>query len=240
MAKENSFLIKKNIDSEELAKFEKLAGTWWDQEGDFKPLHDINPTRTKYISDNSTIQNARVLDVGCGGGILTEALVELGANVTGIDMSEKPLEVARLHALQSGKEIDYLETTAEELSEIGLPSFDIVTCLEMLEHVPDYTSTVEACSRLVRKGGDVFFSTINRNPKAYALAVLGAEYILGLLPKGTHNYMKFIRPAELAIAAESSGLLVKEIIGFRYNPFTRNCQLTSDVDVNYLIHAKKL
>ena len=239
MAKENSFLIEKNIDSDELEKFEKLAGTWWDKEGDFKSLHDINPIRTKYISDNSTIQNARVLDVGCGGGILTEALSELGADVTGIDMSKKPLEVARLHALQAGKEIDYIETTAEELLEMPPLLFDIVTCLEMLEHVPDYTSTIKACSRLVRRGGDVFFSTINRNPKAYALAVLGAEYILGLLPKGTHNYTKFIRPAELAIAAENAGLQVKEIIGFRYNPFTRNCKLTSDVDVNYLIHAQK-
>ncbi len=228
-----------NIDNEELAKFERLAHRWWDTEGDFKALHDINPARVGYISDNAKISNASLLDVGCGGGILTEAFCNLGAKVTGIDMSKKPLEIARMHAMESEQEIEYLELTAERLASQQPNSFDTVTCLEVLEHVPDFGSTVNACAELAKKGGNLFFATINRNPKAYALAILGAEYILGLLPKGTHDYVKLIRPAELAITIRKSGLTIIDIVGLRYNPFSRNARICSDVDVNYIIHAKK-
>jgi 2-polyprenyl-6-hydroxyphenyl methylase/3-demethylubiquinone-9 3-methyltransferase len=228
-----------NVDPEELRKFEALAHRWWDPEGDFKPLHDLNPVRLKYVEDHADLRGAPVLDVGCGGGILTESMAKLGANVTGIDMAEKPLSVARLHALETGAQIEYLASTAEDLAELRAGGFGTVTCLEMLEHVPDFTSTVQACADLAAPGGNVFFSTINRNPKAYALAVVGAEYIMGLLPKGTHDYAKFIRPSQLAGAVRHAGLELKEIIGMRYNPFTRRCTLSSDVDVNYLLYARK-
>jgi 2-polyprenyl-6-hydroxyphenyl methylase/3-demethylubiquinone-9 3-methyltransferase len=228
-----------NVDPEELGKFEALAHRWWDPEGDFKPLHDINPVRLQYVQEHAKLLAAPVLDVGCGGGILAEGMAELGARVTGIDMAEKPLNVARLHALESGAEVEYLTSTAEAMAEQRRESFGTVTCMEMLEHVPDFASTVQACADLTTPGGDVFFSTINRNPKSYALAVVGAEYILGLLPKGTHDYAKFIRPSELSAAVRQAGLELKEIIGMRYNPLTRSCRLSSDVDVNYLLYARK-
>jgi 2-polyprenyl-6-hydroxyphenyl methylase/3-demethylubiquinone-9 3-methyltransferase len=228
-----------NVDSQEIQKFEALAHRWWDPEGDFKPLHDINPLRMRYISQLTQLQGSAVLDVGCGGGILTESLALAGANVTGIDMAESPLAVARLHALESGSQIEYLATTAEALALAHPARFEVVTCLEMLEHVPDFSSTVQACADLTASGGHLVFSTINRNPKAYALAIVGAEYILSLLPKGTHDYDKFIKPAELAAAVRQAGLDLVEITGMRYNPFNRQCSLSQDIDVNYLLHARK-
>ncbi|MEJ2087152.1 MAG: bifunctional 2-polyprenyl-6-hydroxyphenol methylase/3-demethylubiquinol 3-O-methyltransferase UbiG [Gammaproteobacteria bacterium] len=228
-----------NVDDTEIRKFESLASRWWDPEGDFRPLHDINPARLQYIAERIDLNGARVLDVGCGGGILTEAMAAAGAVVTGIDMAESPLAVARLHAVESGAVIEYLATTAEDLVTERAEAFDAVTCLEMLEHVPDYASTILACARLARPGGAFFFSTINRNPKAWALAVVGAEYVLGLLPRGTHDYAKFIKPHELAAAVRAAGLSVEDLKGMRYNPFTRQTTLTRDMDVNYLLHACK-
>ncbi len=228
-----------NVDSQEIGKFEALAHRWWDPEGDFKPLHDINPVRLEFIADKIALQGVKAVDVGCGGGILAESMAVAGATVTGIDMAESPLAVARLHALDSGAEVDYQTTTAEALAAEKPGEFDVVTCLEMLEHVPDPASTVAACAELARSGGELFFSTINRNPKSYLLAVVGAEYVLGLLPKGTHDYKKFITPAELAAAVRGAGLEVIEITGMRYNPFTRACSLGPDVDVNYLLYARK-
>lgn len=228
-----------NVDEQEISKFDALADRWWDPEGAFKALHDINPLRVDYVREKSDILAAPVLDVGCGGGILSETLARTGARVTGIDMAQSPLAVARLHALETQTEIEYLATTAEALAAERPGAFGTVTCLEMLEHVPDYGSTVQACADLAAPGGKLVFSTISRNPKAYILAVLGAEYVLGLLPRGTHDYSKFIRPAELAAAVRQAGLDVREIIGMRYNPFTRQCSLSSDVDVNYLLYAHK-
>ncbi len=228
-----------NVDQQEIAKFEALASRWWDPEGDFRPLHDINPARLAYISERARLQVGPVLDVGCGGGILSEAMARVGADVTGIDMAEAPLAVARLHAQETGTRVTYLATTAEALAAERPASFHTVTCLEMLEHVPDYPSTVQACADLAISGGELFFSTINRNPKAYALAVVGAEYVLGLLPKGTHDYGKFIKPSELAAAVRRAGLVVRDMTGMRYNPFSKKCSLSSDMDVNYLLHASK-
>ena len=247
--------VGRNVDRAEIAKFEALAHRWWDPNGDFKALHDINPLRVDYVKARCELQGAAVVDVGCGGGILTESLASLGAEVTGIDAAGGPLSVARLHAIESGLEgafsrgarggtprrtkIRYLAASPEEFVEEEREAFSVVTCLEMLEHVPDMASTVRALAGLAAPGGDVVMSTINRNPKAYALAVLGAEYILGLLPRRTHDYAKFIRPAELARAVRDAGLDLIAIDGMRYNPFTRRCTLTSDVDVNYLLHARK-
>jgi 2-polyprenyl-6-hydroxyphenyl methylase / 3-demethylubiquinone-9 3-methyltransferase len=228
-----------NIDAREIAKFEALAHRWWDPDGDFRPLHEINPLRVDYIAERCALESARVLDVGCGGGILTESLTIRGAKVTGIDMGDAPLAVARLHALETGLAIDYRQTTAEALAAAEPERYDAVTCLEMLEHVPDPDAVVAACAHLTRPGGDVFFSTINRNPKAYAVAILGAEYVLRLLPRGTHDYRKLIRPAELARSVRAAGLETVEIVGMRYNPFTRRARLSADVDVNYLLHARK-
>jgi 2-polyprenyl-6-hydroxyphenyl methylase / 3-demethylubiquinone-9 3-methyltransferase len=228
-----------NVDQEEIAKFEALASRWWDPEGDFRPLHDINPVRVDYILARARLADGPIIDVGCGGGILSESLARAGARVTGIDMAGAPLSVARLHALDSGIDIEYLEGTAESLAEERPGHYATVTCLEMLEHVPDYPSTVQACADLAAPGAELFFSTINRNPKAYLLAVVGAEYVLGLLPRGTHDYRKFIKPHELADAVRGAGLLVREVIGMRYNPFSRSCSLGRDVDVNYLLHASK-
>ena len=230
-----------NVDPAEIAKFEALAHRWWDPQGDFKALHDINPLRVEYLGERCDLSGAAVIDVGCGGGILTESLAALGADVTGIDVAQGPLAVARLHAIESGleSEIRYLATSPEVFAEEERGTFSVVTCLEMLEHVPDMASTVRALAGLAAPGGDIVVSTINRNPKAYALAVLGAEYILGLLPRRTHDYAKFIRPAELAMAVREAGLELVAIDGMRYNPFTRRCTLTSDVDVNYLLHARK-
>ncbi len=232
-------MAEQNVDGDEIRKFDALAHRWWDPEGDFRPLHDINPARVDYIAGKLPLDGVRAVDVGCGGGILAEALSARGARVTGIDMASSPLGVARLHALESGADVQYQERTAEALAEEQPGAFELVSCLEMLEHVPDYASTVAACAALAAPGGHLVFSTINRNPKAYALAVVGAEYVLGLLPKGTHDYQKFIKPSELAGAVRATGLELVEIVGMRYNPFTRSCTLCDDVDVNYLLYARK-
>ncbi len=230
-----------NVDAAEIAKFEALASRWWDRNSEFKPLHDINPLRANYIDQRSPVAQRKLLDVGCGGGILAEAMAQRGAEVTGIDLGEAPLSVARLHALESGVKVEYRKISAEALAVEAAGQFDIVTCLEMLEHVPDPGSIVSACAQLVKPGGDVYFSTINRNPKAYAFAILGAEYFLKLLPKGTHEYSKFIRPSELAKWLRESDLELQDITGMTYNPLTKNYKLDpQDVSVNYLLHAKKI
>lgn len=223
-----------NVDPAEIHKFEELAARWWDPAGEFKPLHDINPLRVDYIRQRAPLAGCRVLDVGCGGGILSEALAQLGAEVTGIDMGEAPLSVARLHRHESGVEVDYRRVTAEQLAEEQPEQYDVVTCLEMLEHVPDPASTIAACARLVKPGGNVFFSTINRNPKSYLFAVIGAEYVLRMLPKGTHEYRKFIRPSELEAWARGADLTIRDLTGMSYNPLTGRYNLGRDVDVNYL------
>lgn len=229
-----------NFDPKEIAKFEALAHRWWDPEGDFKPLHDINAARIDYIGEKVALAGAKVLDVGCGGGILSEAMAARGAEVTGIDMAESPLAVARLHALDGNVDnVQYEQATPEDFATQAAGQFQLVTCLEMLEHVPDVDSTLCALAKLCAPGGDVVLSTINRNPKAYALAIVGAEYLLELLPRGTHEYSKFIRPSELARGVRNAGLTVVEVTGMRYNPFTRRVSLGSDVDVNYLLHARK-
>lgn len=226
-----------NVDQAEIAKFEALAHRWWDRESEFKPLHEINPLRVNWIDEHISLPGKKVLDVGCGGGILSEAMARRGAQVTGIDMGEAPLSVARLHLLESGLEVDYRQITAESLAEESPETFDVVTCLEMLEHVPDPASVIRACHRMVKPGGQVFFSTINRNPKAYALAIVGAEYLLQLLPRGTHDYKKFIRPSELGAWSRDTGLTVKDIVGLTYNPLTKHYKLSADVDVNYMIQT---
>lgn len=229
-----------NVDPSEIAKFEALAKRWWDKNSEFKPLHDINPLRANFIDERSPVAELNVLDVGCGGGILSESLAQRGATVTGIDMGEAPLSVARLHSIESGVTINYRQITAEELATEQAGHYDIVTCLEMLEHVPDPSQVIKACADLVKPGGDVYFSTINRNPKAYAFAILGAEYILQLLPKGTHEYAKFIKPSELATWSRKAELDWQEITGMTYNPITKKYRLNShDVSVNYLVHVKK-
>ncbi len=231
-----------NVDADEIAKFEALAHRWWDTDGDFKPLHDINGTRLDYMTRRAGIafEGARVLDVGCGGGLVTEAFADLGAEVTGIDAGETPLAVARLHAAERGVEgVRYIRATAETFLESEPGTFDVVTCLETLEHVPDVASTVRALASLAATGGHVFLATINRTPKAFALAVVGAEYVLNILPKGTHHYDKLIRPSELARACRDAGLDVLDITGVSYNPFTRSCRLVNDVGVNYMLHARK-
>ncbi len=229
-----------NVDPGEIAKFEALAGRWWDREGEFKPLHDINPLRLDFIDARAGLAERRVLDVGCGGGILAEGMAHRGAEVTGIDLGEAPLGVARLHAQESGLAIDYRRVSVEALAEQAPGSFDVVTCLEMLEHVPDPASVVRACASLVKPGGQVFFSTLNRNPKALALGVVAAEYLLRLVPRGTHDYKRFIRPAELAGWCRQAGLAVREQSGLVYNPLTRRYRLhPSDVSVNYLMHCRR-
>ena len=228
-----------NVDHNEISKFEELAHRWWDPNSEFKPLHDINPLRLDYIDARAGISGKRVLDVGCGGGILAESMAKRGAEVTGIDMGETPLSVARLHKLESGVEVDYRRITAEELAAAEPESFDVVTCMEMLEHVPDPGSVIDACARLVKPGGHVFFSTINRNPKAFLFAIVGAEYVLNMLPKGTHEFAKFIRPSELAHWARAAALDVHDITGMTYNPFTKSYRLGADVDVNYLMYTRK-
>jgi 2-polyprenyl-6-hydroxyphenyl methylase/3-demethylubiquinone-9 3-methyltransferase len=223
-----------NVDHEEIAKFEKLAARWWDPNSEFKALHDINPLRLDYIDRLAGLPGKRVLDVGCGGGLLTEAMARRGATVTGIDMGRSPLSVARLHRLESSLDIDYRQATAEQLADEQPGSFDIVTCLEMLEHVPDPAAVIAACARLIGNDGRVFLSTINRNPRAYLFAVLGAEYLLNLLPKGTHEYGRFIRPSEMESWARHSGLRLTDLTGMSYNPLTREYRLGRDVSVNYL------
>jgi 2-polyprenyl-6-hydroxyphenyl methylase / 3-demethylubiquinone-9 3-methyltransferase len=230
-----------NVDTAEIAKFEALASRWWDKNSEFKPLHDINPLRANYIDQRSPVAQRKVIDVGCGGGILAESLAQRGAEVTGIDMGEAPLSVARLHALEVGVTLNYERITAEEKAEKCAGEFDIVTCMEMLEHVPDPSSVVKACADLVKPNGDVYFSTINRNLKAYAFAILGAEYLLKMLPKGTHDYDKFIKPSELAQWLRAAGLELQSISGMTYNPITKHYKLdANDVSVNYLLHAKKV
>ncbi len=229
-----------NVDSAEIAKFEALAARWWDPNTEFKPLHDINPLRANFIDSRSPVAGKAHIDVGCGGGLLTEALAQRGANVTGIDMGEAPLTVAKLHALESGLDIQYQQITAEAMAADHPNHFDLVTCLEMLEHVPDPSSVVQACANLAKPGGDIYFSTLNRNPKSYAFAILGAEYLLKLLPKGTHEYSKFIKPSELAQWMRSAGLELVAMTGMVYNPITKTYRLNDhDVSVNYLVHARK-
>lgn len=229
-----------NVDPAEVAKFNAIANRWWDPDSEFKPLHDINPLRANFIDKHAAVAGKTVLDVGCGGGLLTEAMAHRGANVTGIDMGETPLKVAQLHALESNLPIDYQQTTAEAFAINHAAHFDVVCCLEMLEHVPDPASVIRACAAMVKPGGHLFFSTINRNPKAYAFAIVGAEYVLKLLPKGTHEYAKFIRPSELAGWLRETGLQLEHMTGMTYNPFTRQYKLDDrDVSVNYLVHARK-
>jgi|TARA_B100000700_G_scaffold97975_1_gene110232 2-polyprenyl-6-hydroxyphenyl methylase/3-demethylubiquinone-9 3-methyltransferase len=229
-----------NVDAAEVAKFEALASRWWDKDSEFKPLHEINPLRLDFIDARSGLAGKRVIDVGCGGGILAEAMAHRGARVTGIDMGEAPLAVARLHREESGVDVDYRQASAEEMAAEQPGAYDIVTCLEMLEHVPDPAAVVRACATLVKPGGQVFFSTINRNPKAYAFAILGAEYVLRLLPRGTHDYKKFIRPAELAGWGRAAGLHLGEQTGLTYNPLTRRYRLdANDVSVNYMIQTRR-
>ncbi|MFP4207515.1 MAG: bifunctional 2-polyprenyl-6-hydroxyphenol methylase/3-demethylubiquinol 3-O-methyltransferase UbiG [Wenzhouxiangella sp.] len=231
--------VQPNLDPAEADKFDQLAARWWDPAGDFRPLHDLNGPRTEFIAARARLQDARLLDVGCGGGLLCESTCLAGAAVTGIDAAEKALGVARLHAAESALDIDYRKITAEELATAEPASFDVVCCLEMLEHVPDPTSTVQACATLCRPGGQLFFSTINRTPLAWALAIVGAEYVLGLLPRGTHRYDRLIRPGELARAIRGCGLEVREISGLDYNPFSRTVRIGGRPRVNYLVHACK-
>ncbi|MES9899896.1 MAG: bifunctional 2-polyprenyl-6-hydroxyphenol methylase/3-demethylubiquinol 3-O-methyltransferase UbiG [Sedimenticola sp.] len=229
-----------NVDQAEISKFEELAARWWDPHSEFKPLHEINPLRLQYIDDIAGLKGKRVLDVGCGGGILSESMAAAGAEVTGIDMGEAPLEVARLHLLESGLEADYRRIPVEQLADEQPESFDVVTCMEMLEHVPDPSSIVKACSRLCKPGGNIFFSTLNRNPKSYLFAIIGAEYLLQLLPKGTHDYSKFIRPSELDGWIRAAGLESTDMKGLIYNPLTGNYRLDPrDVDVNYMVSCSK-
>jgi 2-polyprenyl-6-hydroxyphenyl methylase/3-demethylubiquinone-9 3-methyltransferase len=229
-----------NVDPNEIRKFEELASRWWDKNSEFKPLHDINPLRANWIDNIAPVAEKKVLDVGCGGGILSESLAQRGAKVTGIDMGDAPLGVAKLHQLESGLSINYQKSTAEDFAKNHENTFDIVTCLEMLEHVPDPSSVINACAKMVKPDGAVFFSTINRNPKAFLLAIVGAEYLLRMLPRGTHEYGKFIRPSELANWSREAGLQVNQMTGLLYNPLTKNYKLSpSDVDVNYMISTQK-
>jgi 2-polyprenyl-6-hydroxyphenyl methylase/3-demethylubiquinone-9 3-methyltransferase len=228
-----------NVDPNEVRKFEDLAHRWWGMDSEFKPLHDINPLRLNYIDERAQITGKKVLDVGCGGGILSESMALRGAQVKGIDMGDAPLNVANLHSLETGVEIDYQKIPVEELAEQEASQYDVVTCLEMLEHVPDPASIITACARLVKPDGKVFFSTINRNPKAFALAIIGAEYLLNMLPKGTHEYAKFIRPSELENWARHANLTLNGITGMTYNPLFQTYSLGKDVDVNYLMYFTK-
>lgn len=227
---------QENVDLAEIAKFDALASRWWDPQGEFRPLHEINPLRLDYIRQRVTLAGSTALDVGCGGGILAESMANAGANVTAIDMAEKPLAVARLHQAESGTSVSYLQSTAEDLAREKAGQFDVVTCLEMLEHVPSPRAVIAACGDLVKPGGDVFFSTINRNPKSFLFAIVGAEYLLRLLPAGTHEYEKFIRPSELEAWARETDLQLKSSIGLHYNPMTRDYSLGDNVDVNYMMH----
>ncbi len=230
-----------NIDLDEVEKFASLAARWWDKDSEFKPLHDINPLRLNYIKEQcgGSLKGKRILDVGCGGGILCESLALEGAEVVGIDLAEAGLEVAKLHLLESGLDVNYQKITAEEFAESNAETFDIVTCMEMLEHVPEPSSIIKSCSKLAKPQGKVFFSTINRNPKSYFFAIVGAEYVLNLLPKGTHNYEKFIRPSEIDRWARRNNLSINSIIGMTYNPIIKRYKLEKDVSVNYLTHYQK-
>jgi 2-polyprenyl-6-hydroxyphenyl methylase/3-demethylubiquinone-9 3-methyltransferase len=239
MAGQTQTVPSMNADPAELQKFASLAHRWWDPASEFKPLHDINPLRLDYIDQIAGLNGKRVLDVGCGGGILSEAMASRGAQVTGIDLGEKALKVAQLHKLESGAEVDYRLVSVETLAQEQPESFDVVTCMEMLEHVPDPSAIIRACAGLVKPGGRVFFSTLNRNPKSYLFAVIGAEYVLNMLPKGTHDYQKFIKPSELSSWCRSAGLDVSGLTGMSYNPLTKRYWLGEDVSVNYILHATK-
>ncbi len=228
-----------NVDRGEINKFEELASRWWDPHSEFKPLHDINPLRLDYIDQRTGLKGKKVLDVGCGGVILAESMALRGAEVTGIDMGEAPLSVAKLHLLETGAKVDYRQITAEQLATEMPNQFDVVTCMEMLEHVPDPGSVIAACATMVKPGGQLFFSTINRNPKSYMFAIVGAEYLLRMLPKGTHDFAKFIRPSELESWIRHGGLELKELTGMSYNPFSKRYSLGSDLDVNYLSWVSK-
>ena len=229
-----------NIDAAEIAKFEAMAPIWWDKKGAFKALHDINVLRLGYIDNHAPLSGMRVLDVGCGGGILSEAMTALGAEVTGIDMGEAPLAVAKLHLEESGLSVNYQHATAEEFSGRHPDGFEVVTCLELLEHVPDPSSVVAACKKLVKPGGHVFFATLNRNPKSFLFAIIAAEYILGLVRKGTHTYRKFIKPSELKRWATTAGLAFQDLTGLHYNPFLRKYSLGGNTHVNYLMHFRRM
>ncbi|MBE0510758.1 MAG: bifunctional 2-polyprenyl-6-hydroxyphenol methylase/3-demethylubiquinol 3-O-methyltransferase UbiG [Chromatiales bacterium] len=228
-----------NVDPVEINKFEELASRWWDPHSEFKPLHDINPLRLNYIDGHAKLAGKRVLDVGCGGGILAESMAARGAEVLGIDMGEAPLQVAKLHMLESGVQLDYRQCTVEALAAEQAQSFDVVTCMEMLEHVPDPASVIAACASLVKPGGQVFFSTLNRNPKSWLFAIVGAEYILRMLPRGTHDFAKFIRPAEMEAWIRHAELDLYELTGMTYNPFSKQYRLGKDLDVNYMAACRK-
>lgn len=228
-----------NVEAAEVNKFAELAHQWWDMQGVFKPLHQLNPLRLNYIDSRANLAGKQVLDVGCGGGILSESMAQRGAQVTGIDMAEKSLQVAQLHALESGVQVEYRCVAVEALAQERPQAFDVVTCMEMLEHVPDPASVVRACATLVKPGGHVFFSTLNRNAKAYLMAVVGAEYVLNLLPKGTHDYSKFIKPSELAAWMRQSGLELQHQTGVTYHPLSKQYALTPDTSVNYMLHVIK-
>lgn len=228
-----------NVDQTEIAKFESIADKWWDPDGEFKPLHDINPLRLNYINERTALAGRAVLDVGCGGGILSEGLTYRGAQVTGIDMGAANLDVAQAHAAQHQLDIDYRHISVEDLAAEMPNHFDVVTCMEMLEHVPDPGAIVQACAALTKPGGHVFFSTINRNPKAYVMAIVGAEYVMNLVPKGTHEYLKFIKPSELSAWSRQAGLNVRNVSGMSVNPLSMHFKITKDVDVNYFVHCTK-
>ncbi len=227
-----------NVDPAELRKFSELAHRWWDPQSEFRPLHEINPLRLGHIDGIAALRGKAVLDVGCGGGILAEAMATTGARVTGIDLADKPLKVAQLHLLESGLDVTYRNIAVEALAQEAPKSFDVVTCMEMLEHVPDPASTVRACAALLKPGGHAFFATLNRNPKSYLFAIIGAEYVLKLLPRGTHDYARFIKPSELSASCRSAGLEVDGLIGMTYNPFSKVYALEADTSVNYILHAR--
>ena len=229
----------KNFDEKEINKFDDVAQIWWDPKGEMGTLHTINPLRTKFITETITVESPKILDVGCGGGILSEALAKTGAQVTGIDLSEPSIDAARQHSQHQGLEIDYRVTSAEDIAQSQPGSFDVVTCMEMLEHVPDPGSIIKACAQLVKPGGLVFFSTLNRKPKAYLLAIVAAEHVLKMLPKGTHDFKTFIKPSELSRTARSAGLELKGMVGIEYNPFTKRFSLGKDIDVNYIAAFKR-
>jgi 2-polyprenyl-6-hydroxyphenyl methylase / 3-demethylubiquinone-9 3-methyltransferase len=231
--------VSENVDRSETAKFDRLASRWWDPDGESRPLHDLNPVRLAYVAERASLRGARVLDVGCGGGLLSEALAAAGADVTAIDLASGVLDVARLHLYESGVRVDYREISAEALATEQPGSFDAITCMEMLEHVPDPGSVIEACARLLKPGGRWFASTLNRTPQAFALGIVGAEYLLRLLPRGTHHYRQFIKPSEMAAALRASGLELEDVRGLDYNPLTRRARLVPSVAVNYLVCARK-